>query len=275
MTQYWEPGTQYNYDDVVEYEGSRYKIIQPHRSQSDWTPPATPALWGRLSDGDNCCQQKSECQQPQQYQQSSGGDQYSNNQGEEKKGWLQDEKHKKELEIGAGVAAGAAALAGGAYAYKHHQGHEGGAPEESRGEKVKDWAEGHKKELEIGAGLVGAAALAGGAYALKKHHDNQGEQRNAEEEGQVEQAKHWAEGHKKELEIGGGLLAGAAALAGGAYAYKKHEEHKHHNNDDVQRASVIFGIEKNHGLVPQAVTAAFYAQKHKDSASFFDQDVKL
>ncbi len=48
----WEPGTQYNYDDVVQYEGRlvclhlyillitngrssghRYKIIQPHRSQ--------------------------------------------------------------------------------------------------------------------------------------------------------------------------------------------------------------------------------------------------
>lgn len=28
--------------------GHQYKIIQPHRSQSDWTPPVTPALWGRM-----------------------------------------------------------------------------------------------------------------------------------------------------------------------------------------------------------------------------------
>ncbi|KAH8915322.1 carbohydrate-binding module family 12 protein [Atractiella rhizophila] len=48
-----EPGTQYNYGDVVEYEGHRYKIIQPHRSQGDWTPPVTPALWGRLQEGDH------------------------------------------------------------------------------------------------------------------------------------------------------------------------------------------------------------------------------
>ncbi|KAF6760047.1 carbohydrate-binding module family 12 protein [Ephemerocybe angulata] len=48
---YWEPGTQYSYGDVVTYEGHDYKIIQPHRSQSDWTPPVTPALWGRLQDG--------------------------------------------------------------------------------------------------------------------------------------------------------------------------------------------------------------------------------
>jgi len=240
MTQYWEPGTQYNDGDVVEYEGSRYKIIQPHRSQGDWTPPVTPALWGRLNEGNSCCQQKSEChsQQPQQYQQSSGGDQYSNNQGEEKKGWLQDEKHKKELEIGAGIA-GVAALAGGAYAYKKHHGQEGHygqegeAPEESRGEKIKDWAEGHKKELEIGAGVLGAVGLAGGAYALKKHHDNQGNQGDAPEEGQGEKVKHWAQEHEKGLEIGGGILAAGAALAGGAYAYKKHEEHKReHRNDD-------------------------------------------
>jgi len=49
--------------------GARYKIIQPHRSQvpssgpvqfsliiivlfyqGDWTPPVTPALWGRIPD---------------------------------------------------------------------------------------------------------------------------------------------------------------------------------------------------------------------------------
>ncbi|KAG2150416.1 carbohydrate-binding module family 12 protein [Suillus clintonianus] len=70
MTDYWKPGTQYNDDTVVQYEGpfpfifySRaikpshpgvyYKIIQYHRSQSDWAPPVTPNLWRPLVDYDH------------------------------------------------------------------------------------------------------------------------------------------------------------------------------------------------------------------------------
>ncbi|KAI0790673.1 hypothetical protein C8Q75DRAFT_806071 [Abortiporus biennis] len=48
MAYHWEPETQYNIGDVVEYEGHRYKIVQPHRSQADWTPPVVPPLWARL-----------------------------------------------------------------------------------------------------------------------------------------------------------------------------------------------------------------------------------
>ncbi|KAJ2913470.1 hypothetical protein MD484_g6948, partial [Candolleomyces efflorescens] len=48
---YWQPGTQYNNGDVVTYQGRDYKIIQPHRSQSDWTPDITPALWGAMQGG--------------------------------------------------------------------------------------------------------------------------------------------------------------------------------------------------------------------------------
>ncbi|KAG9104961.1 hypothetical protein FRC07_009678, partial [Ceratobasidium sp. 392] len=47
MVNPWEPGTQYNIGDEVEYQGVRYKIVQPHRSQGDWTPDVVPALWGR------------------------------------------------------------------------------------------------------------------------------------------------------------------------------------------------------------------------------------
>jgi hypothetical protein len=136
MVSFWEPGTSYNYDDVVQYEGHRYKIIQPHRSQSDWTPPCTPALWGRLSDedhnygGDCKEQQPYHEQQPQHHEQHQQGqhDQQSQNQQkndnpEEKKHWYEDEKTKKQLEIGGGVLAGAAVLAGGLFAYKKHQEH--------------------------------------------------------------------------------------------------------------------------------------------------------
>lgn len=128
----------YNYGDVVTYAGEQYKIIQPHRSQSDWTPPVTPALWGRIS-GDEC-QQKScyggECkpsgynpvyeQQSQQpCHQRKEGDQSSYNvpvtqppKQEAEKHWydLDDEK-KKKLGVGGGILAGAAVLGAGLLAF--------------------------------------------------------------------------------------------------------------------------------------------------------------
>lgn len=30
------------------YEGAVYKALQPHTTQADWTPDATPSLWARL-----------------------------------------------------------------------------------------------------------------------------------------------------------------------------------------------------------------------------------
>jgi len=132
MTRCWEPGTSYSYDDVVEFECHKYKIIQPHRSQSDWTPPCTPNLWGRLSyqdhnyDGDCKQQQPYYDQQPQQgqYNQHSQNQQQNENPPHpEEKHWYGDEETKKKLEIGAGLFAGAALLAGGALAYKNHEEH--------------------------------------------------------------------------------------------------------------------------------------------------------
>lgn len=141
MTQCWEPGTSYGYDDVVEYEGHRYKIVQPHRSQSDWTPPCTPALWGRLSDqdhnyGGDCKPQQSYHEQQQgQYDHQSQNQQQSDSpsHSEEKKHWYDDEKKKHEAEIGGGIALGAAALAGGLFAYKKHE-------ENKEQGKADDWA---------------------------------------------------------------------------------------------------------------------------------------
>ncbi|KAJ3516540.1 hypothetical protein NLJ89_g1050 [Agrocybe chaxingu] len=135
MTRCWEPGTQYNYDDVVDYQGHRYKIIQPHRSQGDWTPPVTPALWGRLQDdhhhgGDNKYQQQGyQPQQPQQpYQQPQQHQppppQYGGQPGQQQqdnKPWYGDEDNKKKIGLAAGVLGGAAVLAGGMFAYKKHE----------------------------------------------------------------------------------------------------------------------------------------------------------
>lgn len=55
------------------HAGHKYQIVQPHRSQSDWTPPITPALWTRLPEeyvGPSPGYQSPPAQQPQQPQQA-------------------------------------------------------------------------------------------------------------------------------------------------------------------------------------------------------------
>ncbi|KAH7888634.1 carbohydrate-binding module family 12 protein [Phlebopus sp. FC_14] len=147
MAPRWQPGEFYNYGDVVEYEGVEYKIIQPHRSQGDWTPPVTPALWGRMQSGgghhqphheksgqwgEDC---KPQHQPPHYEQQPFQQQQHHQNQQQdqppvptpvvqptkEEKHWYDvDDKTKHELEIGGGILAGVAALGAGYYAYKEH-----------------------------------------------------------------------------------------------------------------------------------------------------------
>jgi hypothetical protein len=41
----WTVGAHYNVGDQVTFNGRTYQCRQAHTSQSDWTPPATPALW--------------------------------------------------------------------------------------------------------------------------------------------------------------------------------------------------------------------------------------
>ncbi|KAG2146418.1 carbohydrate-binding module family 12 protein [Suillus bovinus] len=166
MIDSWQPGTQYNYGARVLYEGVQYQIIQPHRSQSDWTPPATPALWGRLQDGDchrsphheNSGQWAGDCksdpcapscdqpppppppqQQQQPYHSPQGGVQGTH--GESQKHWYDiDDKKKQELEIGGGLLAGVGALAAGVYAYNQHskKGEEQRAHAWSQGNWLRD-----------------------------------------------------------------------------------------------------------------------------------------
>ena len=45
----WTVGKAYAVNDRVRYNGSLYKCIQAHTSQSDWMPIATPALWKTVS----------------------------------------------------------------------------------------------------------------------------------------------------------------------------------------------------------------------------------
>ncbi|KAI6021486.1 carbohydrate-binding module family 12 protein [Pisolithus microcarpus] len=148
MAPQWEPGTMYNYGDVVTYAGVRYKIIQPHRSQSDWAPPVTPALWGPIA-GEECHEESYYGEDPAYEQHSQRprhqrkeGDQSSYNvpvaqppQQEAEKHWydLDDEK-KKKLEVGGGILAGAAVLGAGLLAVKEH----GKKKEE---DQAHNWAE--------------------------------------------------------------------------------------------------------------------------------------
>lgn len=45
----WTAGKVYAVNDRVQYNGTLYKCIQAHTSQSDWIPDATPALWKTVS----------------------------------------------------------------------------------------------------------------------------------------------------------------------------------------------------------------------------------
>ena len=45
----WRPQMKLLKDDEVIYEGVVYKVLQKHDTQSDWTPPAVPALFQPLA----------------------------------------------------------------------------------------------------------------------------------------------------------------------------------------------------------------------------------
>lgn len=44
----WEPGKAYDIGKRVEYNGTLYKVLQTHTSQSDWTPDAATSLFAKV-----------------------------------------------------------------------------------------------------------------------------------------------------------------------------------------------------------------------------------
>jgi hypothetical protein len=45
----WATDTAYAVGERTEYNGTLYRVVQAHTSQSDWTPNVTPALWVAVS----------------------------------------------------------------------------------------------------------------------------------------------------------------------------------------------------------------------------------
>jgi len=113
----WQADVEYSYGDKVVYRGIRYEIVQPHRSQSDWSPDLTPALWKRLprEAHERVVVEEKDWHEHEVQQVDISVDEHQTH-------WYDlDAKRKKELEVGGGLAAGLALLAGGYYAYKHHE----------------------------------------------------------------------------------------------------------------------------------------------------------
>ena len=47
----WEPGLNVVVGEVFIYGERRYRVLQAHTTQQDWTPDVTPALWEPLDTG--------------------------------------------------------------------------------------------------------------------------------------------------------------------------------------------------------------------------------
>ena len=41
----WDSGVDYTVDERIQYGGTLYRVVQAHKSQADWTPDITPAMF--------------------------------------------------------------------------------------------------------------------------------------------------------------------------------------------------------------------------------------
>ena len=156
MSRCWEPGTQYNYNDVVSYNGSNYKIIQPHRSQGDWAPDMTPALWGRIPDNNNYQNNnyQNQCPPQQQYGQQQGQQQYYQPPPQQYNQPPPQQPQPPSYQP---------PPPSNDEKQSHHGKHDSGSD---------DGKKGLKTVLGIGGAILGGAALLGVGVAAKKHHDD-------------------------------------------------------------------------------------------------------
>ena len=47
----WKPDKQYSRGERFQHGGILYKVLQPHTSQANWPPDATPSLYARMLPG--------------------------------------------------------------------------------------------------------------------------------------------------------------------------------------------------------------------------------
>ncbi|KAL5523918.1 hypothetical protein ACEPAG_8091 [Sanghuangporus baumii] len=152
---------QYSPGDIVEFQGQKYKNIQSHRSQPDWPPNATPALWEDIGDsyGGGAAQPPQyapQYQQPQQPEQqppppdkwqsapTAPDSGYTADNGvqvqeqDTKKKWYDLDDNKKDALLAGGLALGLGALAGGAY-YAHEKHKKDGEEAKAQAWEIQNW----------------------------------------------------------------------------------------------------------------------------------------
>ena len=45
----WAAGVSYALDEILRHEGTLYKVVQAHTSQTDWAPPDVPSLFAKIT----------------------------------------------------------------------------------------------------------------------------------------------------------------------------------------------------------------------------------
>jgi hypothetical protein len=210
MTRGWEPGVQYNLGDKVEYHGKQYNIIQPHRSQGDWAPDKTPALWGVVPYHD--------C-----------GDDYK-------------EKHKDKAHGDYNQKP-----ANQWHAPPPTQQRPGQQQQGGYGQGQQQGSYGQDQQQQGGYGQGQQQQQQGGGYGQGQQQGGYGQpQQPVQTPYQTvkvdpeEQNKNWydlSDERKKQLAIGGGLAVGIGLLGGGFAAYKKHEK------DEEEEKAMIWGAQ--------------------------------
>jgi len=216
MVQHWEPDHQYETGAVVDFDGVAYKVVKPHKSQSDSTPSVTSAFWDRMED-QSCLKESNGGEGGGHTGKSSPAPLVQPTEGEKQKGWMEvdiNDETKKQLEIGGGLLAGAALLGGGYAAYQRFQ--SGEEPQPQQQPQQQQQQQQPHPQYSYGSGDVNKFA-----YAPPNQPTEEASQ------------KGWLEdGTKRQLEIAGGALAGAALLGGGYAAYQQYQ-----NSDEDRKAA--------------------------------------
>ncbi|KAH7099289.1 hypothetical protein BKA62DRAFT_710547 [Auriculariales sp. MPI-PUGE-AT-0066] len=195
MTRNWEAGVQYNNGDTVEYNHKRYKIIQPHRSQGDWAPDRTPALWGVVPyhECDSEYKEKHKDKAHDQAYQSKPTNEWHAPPPTKQRDGYGDQQQQ-----GQGGYGGQQQQGQGGYG-QQQQGQQQGqggygqqqqkpvqAPYQTEPvkpeEQKKNWydlSDERKKQLEIGGGLAVGVGLLGAGFAAYQHHEKDEEKKKA------------------------------------------------------------------------------------------------